>query len=294
MADTVGIAGTGRMGTAMCKRLIETGHGVTVWNRTAERTADCAAAGAGVAGSLTDLVDRSDIVITSLADGSAVTEVYTGPDGLLAQDVAGKLFVEMSTILPDEEKGLAEAVRGRGAGFLECPVGGTVGPALKGQLLGMAGGSAADFERARPVLEALCKRVELMGEVGAGSSMKLAVNLPLAIYWQTLGEALHMVDGLGLDGARLVSVIADSSAGPNVLKNRAEVVAKTIDGADQPGTFDINGLSKDLHLALEWGEARGHAMPVSAAAAKTYEAATKEGLGGCDGASLARFIRSHR
>lgn len=293
MATTIGIVGTGRMGTAMCKRLIETDHTVTVWNRTVDKTADCAAAGATVADSLTELAGHADIVITSLTDSEALSDIYMGPDGLLAQDVSGKLFVEMSTILPEDERKLAEAARGRGAGFIECPVGGTVGPALKGQLLGMAGGSAADFERARPMLEALCKRVELMGDVGAGSSMKLAVNLPLAIYWQTLGEALHMVDGLALDGARFVSIIADSSAGPTVLKNRAEVVAKAIDGSDQPGTFDINGLYKDLRLALEWGAARGRAMPMSAEAAKTYEAAVAEGLGGFDGASLTRFIRSH-
>lgn len=292
MATTVGIVGTGRMGTAMCKRLIETGHGVTVWNRTASKTADCAAAGASVAKSLAELAGRADIVITSLTDAPALSEVYTGPDGLLAQTVDGKLFVEMSTILPDDEKKLAEAVRAKGAGFVECPVGGTVGPALKGQLLGLAGGSAADFERARPMLEALCKRVELLGEVGAGSSMKLAVNLPLAIYWQTLGEALHMVDGLALDGARFVSIIADSSAGPNVLKNRADVVAQTIDGSDQPGTFDINGLYKDLRLALAWGKAKGRVLPMSAEAAKSYEAAIKEGLGGFDGSTLTRFIRS--
>lgn len=286
MSESVGIAGTGRMGTAMCKRLIEGGKSVTVWNRTEARTAGCAEAGANVVSSREGLSAACGTVITSLTDAAAAQEVYAG----LLTSADGKLFIEMSTFLPDEQQVLAAKVRDAGGSFVECPVGGTVGPALKGQLLGLAGGSAADFERARPLLEDLCKRVERVGDVGAGSAMKLAVNLPLALYWQTLGEALHMLDGLDLDGATIASLLADSSAGPNVLRNRMEVVAKTIDGADQPGTFDIDGLAKDLKLALRWAEAKGHALPMSAAAAKSYALAQAADLGGFDGATLARFV----
>ncbi|XWN33473.1 MAG: NAD(P)-dependent oxidoreductase [Devosia sp.] len=289
MSETIGIAGTGRMGTAFCKRLIETGRTVMVWNRTTERTEACKEAGASVTASPAELSSACGTVITSLTDATTARDVYEGSDGLLSA-ADGKLIIEMSTFLPDEQQALAAKVRNMGAAFVECPVGGTVGPALKGQLLGMAGGTREDFERARPLLDDLCKRVDLVGDVGAGSAMKLAVNLPLALYWQTLGEALHMLDGQGLDGATIASLLAESSAGPNVLKNRMDVVAKTIDGADQPGTFDINGLYKDLQLALRWAEVKGHALPMSSAAAKSYEAARERDLGGCDGATLARFV----
>ena len=196
----------------------------------------------------------------------------------------------MSTILPDQQEALAERVQAAGAAHVECPVGGTVGPALKGALLGFAGGPPEDYERARPVLEDLCKRVELLGPVGTGAAMKLAVNLPLAIYWATLGEALKLVSGTGLGGEAIASLLADSSGGPTVLRNRLAVVAETIDGQDHPGTFDIDGLSKDLSLALDLAARRNVPMPVSETVRRLYAEAAAAGLGGCDGASLSRHL----
>ncbi len=284
----IGIVGTGRMGTAFARRLLETGHEVTVWNRTAGRTATARDAGARVAGTLAELARASDVIITSLTDRVALDAVFS-PDGLLDADLTGKLIVEMSTVLPDDQEELAERARAAGAAYVECPVGGTVAPALKGALLGLGGGDEADWERAEPILRDLCKRVERLGPVGSGAAMKLAVNLPLALYWATLAEALKMLRGRGLSGETIASLLADSSAGPNVLKNRLAVVAETIDGADQTGTFDIDGLAKDLNLALDWAGKAGDAMPLSKAARPLYAEASRAGLGGCDGASLARF-----
>jgi 3-hydroxyisobutyrate dehydrogenase len=286
MTERIGIIGTGRMGTAFAKRLIETGHQVAVWNRTAEHTSNAAEAGATVADTPADLAAIADVIITSLTDRGALDAVL---DELALTDLSGKLVIEMSTLLPSDEEEVAARIRGAGAGFVDCPVGGTVGPALKGALLGLAGGEAADFERAEPVLEHLCKRVERLGPAGAGARMKLAVNLPLAVYWATLAESLTLLKDAGLSGETIASLLADSSAGPNVLKNRMAVVAQTIDGADQPGTFDIDGLAKDLALALEWGRRTGATMPVASAVGPLYSAAQAKGLGGCDGASLARF-----
>ena len=286
-SERIGIAGTGRMGTAYARRLMETGHAVTVWNRSRERTAEAEGAGARVAATPAELVEASGVVLTSLTDFAALERVY---DGLLAGEAGGKLFVEMSTILPEQQEALAERARAAEASYVECPVGGTVGPALKGALLGLAGGRPEDYERARPVLEDLCKRVELLGPVGTGAAMKLAVNLPLAVYWATLGEALKLVSGAGLGGQAIASLLADSSAGPNVLRNRLTVVAETIDGADHPGTFDIDGLSKDLSLALDWAARRGAPMPVSETVRRLYAEASAAGLGGCDGASLSRLL----
>lgn len=286
MADRIGIIGTGRMGTAFARRLLETGHEVTVWNRTPKHMASAREAGAATADGLADLVRGTDILITSLTDRAALDAVF---DGLDEVELSGKLILEMSTLLPEDQEELATRAREAGAGFVDCPVGGTVGPALKGQLLGLAGGDDADFARARPVLEALCKRVEHLGPPGAGARMKLAVNLPLAVYWATLAESLALLKGAGLSGETIASLLADSSAGPNVLKNRMAVVAETIDGADHPGTFDIDGLAKDLALALEWGRRSGARMPVAEAVRPLYDAARSAGLGGFDGASLARF-----
>ena len=283
MTLTIGIAGTGRMGTAFARRLIETGHSLRVWNRSPARTAAAVAAGAEVV----DLpgLAACDVIILSLTDAAASHSVLRA---LSDAGLQGRLVIEMSTLLPDEAEALAAAAQAAGAEFVHCPVGGTVAPALKGQLLGMAGGTAAAFDRAKPVLAELCRRVEHLGTVGAAARMKLAVNLPLAIYWQTLGESLALLRGAGVPDDLAISLIADSSAGPTVLKNRAQVVVDTLAGADQPGTFDIAGLAKDLRLALQLGQAEGAEMPLSRTVEPGYAAALSAGLGGFDGASLTR------
>lgn len=149
----IGIAGVGRMGAAIAARLLEVGHQVTVWNRTCAKVAPLAAAGAEVVDTPRDLLARVGAAITILSDPAALTAVYEGPDGLLHADVSGKLFIEMSTVAPEVQAALADKVRARGGRYLECPVGGTVGPAREGKLLGVAGGAAADFALAKPLLE---------------------------------------------------------------------------------------------------------------------------------------------
>lgn len=285
--ERIGIIGTGRMGTAIATRLVERGHRVTVWNRSAGGTDRAAQAGASSTETLADLFAVSDVLITSLTDYSAVTAVLD--EAIASGGIEGRLWIEMSTLLPDQQKDLAGKVEGAGAAYLECPVGGTVGPALKGALLGMAGGSDAAWTRGEPILRKICKRVDHLGPVGAGSAMKLAVNLPLALYWAGMAEALALLEGSGVSPAMAADIMSDSSAGPAVLKNRLDVVAKTLEGEDQPGTFDLNGLRKDLGLALDRAGQAGVTMPLSAAALKLYDAAIAGGLGKFDGSSLTRF-----
>jgi 3-hydroxyisobutyrate dehydrogenase len=283
MTQTIGIAGTGRMGTAFARRLIETGNKVLVWNRSTGRTAAAVAAGAEAVG--LPALATSEVMVLSLTDAAASAEVLRA---LAGAGLSGRLVVEMSTVLPEEAEALGAAAAAAGADFVHCPVGGTVAPALKGQLLGMAGGTPAAVARARPVLDQLCRRIEHVGAPAAAARMKLAVNLPLAIYWQTLGEALTLLRGAGVPDDLAIGLIADSSAGPTVLKNRAQVVIDTLAGTDQPGTFDIAGLAKDLGLALKLAAADGADLPLARSAEPRYAAALEAGLGGFDGASLTR------
>jgi hypothetical protein len=135
------------MGSALAKRLIEVGHEITVWNRNHDKTKPLAESGATVAVSPSELAGRVDTVITILTDATAITSVYEGKAGLLEGSVSGKLFIEMSTVQPETEIALAKKINAKGASLVECPVGGTVGPALTGKLLGLAGGTEADFAR---------------------------------------------------------------------------------------------------------------------------------------------------
>jgi 3-hydroxyisobutyrate dehydrogenase len=276
----VGIAGLGKMGAAMAQRLIETGNQITVWNRTADKTVPLAAAGAAVGASPAALAGAAEAVITILTDAAAIDDVYGGASGLLAGDVAGKLFVEMSTVRPQVERALAERVRARGAAFVECPVGGTTGPARQGKLIGLMGAEPADGERARPLLDQLCRRLELCGPVGAGSVMKLTINLPLLVYWQALGEALALCRPIGFDPARLIDLLSDTSGGPNVLKVRGPALAKMLKGEDAgPVSFSLDTSAKDLRTMLAEGAARGIDMPVVSQTLACFEEASRAGLG---------------
>lgn len=283
----IGLVGIGRMGAAMGERLLDLGHRLTVWNRRADKAANLVARGAELAASPFAVAAASEITLTILTDAKAIEAVYDGPGGLLSASVSGKLFVDMSTVAPETTRALAARVRAKGAAFLECPVGGTVGPAREGKLLGMAGGSAEDFARAKPVLEQLCRRVDLLGPNGAGSTMKLAINLPLAIYWEALAEAMSLLRDAGIAPEKIVEIMADSSGGTNVLKNRGpKLVAALKEGAKPEVGFDIDGMRKDLRTMLAVAEGMGLELPVSAKALACYDAAAAEGWGNRDASNL--------
>jgi 3-hydroxyisobutyrate dehydrogenase len=291
----IGVAGLGRMGSAIARRLLDQGHEVTVWNRSPGKAAALVAAGAKEAASGAELARGAEATITILTDAAAIEAVYRGAHGLLAGAPEGKLFIEMSTVRPETEAALAQHVASAGGVFVECPVGGTVGPALQGKLIGLAGGDPAAFARAKPILDQLCRRVEHVGPVGAGASMKLAINLPLTVYWQAMGEAYALCRHLGADPAWLVELLADTSGGPNVLKARGGAVAKALAGED-PGsaTFDCDSMRKDLRTMVEEARARGFDLPVASRVLGVYDEASMQGWGKRDGVEMPGYWSSRK
>jgi 3-hydroxyisobutyrate dehydrogenase len=267
---------------------------VTVWNRTREKTQALALAGASVAATPAELATQAEIIITFLTDAAAINATYHGSSGLLAGEVRGKLFIDMSTVRPETEKALAVKVSAKGAALIECPVGGTVGAAKEGKLFGFVGGEASDVARARPVLDQLCRRVEHVGAIGAGASLKLAINLPLLVYYQALGEALSLCRGLNIDPARLIDIFADTSGGPNMLKVRGPAIAATLQGKEtSPVTFDVDLILKDLHTMLDEAAALGVSLPLTARVLDCYDKAARDGLGPRDATMLpAHWLQS--
>ena len=275
----LGIAGTGRMGAAIAQRLMGLGHELTVWNRTPDKTRELAAAGAKVAATPAALAESVETVITILTDDKAIDALYNGPQGLLSAKVSGKLFIEMSTVRPDVDIALEKKVREKGAALVECPVGGTTGPARDGKLFGFAGGTDSDMARARPLLEQMCRRVEHVGPAGAGARMKLAINLPLYVYWQALGEALLLCRSLGIGADRLIDILADTSGASNAIKSRGPAVAAYLGGKD-PGapTMTVELVCKDLKTMIAEAKALGGTLPAAEAALKCFEEAARSGL----------------
>jgi len=275
------------MGQAMAPRLLEAGYPLTVYNRTPEKAQALVEQGATRAESLPAMAAMCDIVCTILTDDAAVEQVYNSDSGLLAGEVAGTLFVEMSTIRPDTVRRVAALAAERGAALVDSPMSGTVAPARNGQLLALVGGAAADVERARPVLEVMCRRVAHMGPTGSGTTMKLVLNMPMAVYWQGLAESLAMGVQSGLDLEQMLALIADSPACLGALPMKIPALL----GEAGEVAFDVTGVRKDLLAMVATGQSVGVPMPAGSAALVSFAAATAAGWGERDLTDLIAYYR---
>ncbi|MEY4073030.1 MAG: NAD(P)-dependent oxidoreductase [Betaproteobacteria bacterium] len=279
----IGIAGTGKMGAAMAVRLQSLGHQVTVWNRTRARAEPLLAAGMGWADTPQALADSTEVVISIITNDQALDEVYGSASGLFKAREPNRLFIEMSTVPPGKQEAMAALARAAGVAYLECPVSGSIGPAREGKLMGFAGGEAEVLARARPVLEGVCRRIEHVGLHGAGARMKLAINLPLMVYWQTLGEALSIIEPLNLDPKLVVELFSESSGGPNMLKVRGGMLTQAL--AHEPSeqvTVQLAVMRKDVRSMLEHIQSMGRSAPLVENTLQQFDRAAAQGLDEAD------------
>ena len=284
----IGVCGTGRMGSSIAQRLMSVGHDVAVWNRNATKMVPLTEAGASAFASPAELVENCEAVIVMLLNDTASDAVYRGPNGILSATLEGRLVIDMSTVRPDTMRAVGASVSQQGAAFVECPVGGSVGPAKEGKLFALVGGEQADIARARPVLEQLCRRIEHVGALGSGATLKLAINLPLLVYWQALGEALTICKPLNLSPDRLIDILSDTAGTPTAMKGRGTVIAKVLGGAP-PGeaAFSLSAAKKDLATAVQFARSIHAELPVAASALTCFEDAEAAGLGDTDATTVA-------
>jgi 3-hydroxyisobutyrate dehydrogenase len=282
----IGICGTGRMGSSIAQRLMSVGHEVGVWNRNPAKTKPLTDAGAKLYASPAALVDGCEAVIVMLLNDAASEAVYRGPNGILNSKLAGKLLIDMSTVRPDTMISIGTAVTGQDAAFVECPVGGSTGPAKEGKLFGLFGGTKADTARAMPVLEQLCRRIEHIGALGSGATMKLAVNLPLLVYWQALGEAMAICEPLNLSADRLIDILSDTAGTPAAMKGRRAAIVQALNGQPGDTAFGLSAAKKDLATAIQFAATIHAELPVAASALACFEQAEAAGLGDADATTV--------
>jgi 3-hydroxyisobutyrate dehydrogenase/2-hydroxy-3-oxopropionate reductase len=290
----VGVAGTGRMGSAIARALVAAGHDPIVWNRTPDGAATLVADLAGrarVATTPAEVAAASDVTITMVADDTAVAAVFSGPDGLVAGAHPGGVLVDMSTVLPATIRSLEGVVRATGSGLLDAPVSGSVGLAQSGQLTLMVGGRAEDLERARPVLESMSKAIFHLGPLGAGAVMKLAVNTVIFGLNQAVAEALALAEASGLDLATAYDVLATGAAGAPYVGYKRE---QFLIGDAAPVAFALSLAEKDLRLIAETAAAVGQPMPQALLDLELVRAAAAGGRGGRDLATVTDALRSRR
>ncbi len=277
----IGVIGLGNMGYAIATRLIAEGENLAVWNRTASKADGLS--GAQVVATPDEVVQASDIILCVLANDEATEAAYFSDQGILSTVLSGKVVVDFCTMAPERAKILESAVVNKGGQFLECPVGGTIGPALEGKLLGLAGGSAEAYATAKPVLEKLTRRLEHFGQVGTGAAMKLAINLPLMVYWSALGEALAMAKAHKVEPSLALDVLSDSSGAIGAAKNRVPPIRNMIvDGEPGATNFSLENAIKDMELMVATASAHGIAADVVSMALARSKEAEQQGFSGLD------------
>lgn len=284
---TVGIAGLGRMGHPIAANVLRSGFPTVVWNRTRDKAADLLERGATWAESPGAMTRTADIVLSSLADPTAVESVYFGPDGLLDRARSGTILVDLSTGSPDLARRIAAAARERGASFLDAPVAGSIKAATDGQLGIMVGGDRAAFERCEAVFSAIGKAAFYLGDSGNGATMKLVSNAILATMVQALAEGVALGEKAGLSPADIFTVLGTSSAAAPVVSAKATAVTER---AYLPAAFTLALMQKDLWLVLGLANELQVPMPATAIAHDMVLAANATGKSGLDFSAVALLM----
>ena len=277
------------MGSAMARRFAGAGHDLVLWNRdrakaealagdTGAKVADSAAAAAGVA----------DIVVTSLADDAALEAVYLGPDGVVQGISAGSVAVDTSTVDPETIQTVGAAVDAAGAGFLDCPVSGSVSTVDSGGLTVMAGGDAELVDRVSPLLSAIASNVVKVGRRGAGAACKLAVNGLVHGLNVALSEAVVLAEKAGVDRATAYEVFESGAGGaPFVAYKRQSYLAPD----DTPVAFSLDLVAKDLELITGLGRRVGAPLAQAETGLDIVSSAVDAGMGGRDLSAIAVYLR---
>jgi 3-hydroxyisobutyrate dehydrogenase-like beta-hydroxyacid dehydrogenase len=282
----VGFVGLGLMGAPMAANIAKAGFPLTVFNRSADKSAPLRDLGAHVAESPKELAARSDVVVTMLTDATAVGQMLRGHEGLLAGGRPGLVLIDMSTVSPEQSRSIEAEVEANGWRKLEAPVYGSTGPAREGTLGIMVGGDAGLLEEHRALLQAMGRQIFHMGTMGAGALTKLAFNLVVAAEVNGLAAAMALLAGGGVDLEQGGEVIASTAVASDLIKRKIGAIVRQ----DYAPAFPLKHLRKDLGLMLETGGALGVPLPATAAVHETYSAAAAQGYGEMDSIAVFRHL----
>ena len=289
-AIRVGFIGLGRMGYPMASNIAGAGFPLTVWNRTVSKAESLATeTGAAVARSAADLARSVDVLITMVADGRVLTDLYTGAGAICGSLPAGTACVDMSTVSPVESHQVAEAVEAAGGRFVDAPVSGSTALATAGTLTIMAGGRDADVDAIRPVLEAMGSRIFHMGPTGSGATIKLAVNSIVYGLGQAVAEALVLAEASGIGRETAYEVFANSAIAAPFVHYRQEAF---LNPSEVPVAFRMVLAKKDLDLALDLAGSVGASMPQAVLNRSELVDAIAAGFGDHDMSAVAEYLRA--
>jgi 3-hydroxyisobutyrate dehydrogenase-like beta-hydroxyacid dehydrogenase len=256
----VGFVGLGVMGSQMVNRLLSKGHTVTGFNRTRPKAEWLVKKGMTWAHSPRDVASASDYTFAMVTNAAAIQAITEGPDGLVAGLSAAKIFIDMSTISPAISRALAAKVRAVGADMVDAPVSGSVITLQEGKLSVMVGGRQDTFEKIKPLLLDIGPKVTHVGDNGLALSMKIAINLSLAVQMLAFSEGVLLAEKSGIARETAVDVLVNSAVASPMIKYRGPFVLQQPDEA----WFDVNMMQKDMVLAMELGRQLDVPLPTTA------------------------------
>ncbi len=288
-ALSVAVVGLGRMGGAMARRFAAAGHPLTLWNRDAIKAETVAADTGGlVAGSPAEAVSASDVVVSSLADDVALKEVYLGAGGVVEGIGAGSIAVDTSTVAPETVIEVGVRVDESGAGFLDCPVSGSVATVEAGALTVMAAGEDSLIDRVEPVLAAIAQRIIRVGKRGNGAASKLAVNGLVHGLNVALSEALVLAEKAGVPRQVAYEVFSSGAGGAPFVKYKEQAYLYPEDSAV---AFSLDLVAKDLDLITGLADSVGAPMRQANVGLEVVNDAIESGLGDRDLSTIAVYLR---
>lgn len=256
----LGFVGLGVMGGQLVKRLLDKGHTVTGYNRTRAKAQWLLDAGMRWVDTPREVARASDVVLSMVTDTKALMAIADGVDGIIAGLKQDQVWVDISTVSPAMSRALAERVRATGADLVDAPVSGSVVTLQQGKLSVMVGGRAATFARVKPILEDIGPKVTHVGDNGLALSMKIAVNLSLAVQMLAFSEGVLLAEKSGIARDVAVDVLTHSAVASPMVQYRGPFVLQ------QPAEawFDVNMMQKDMLLAMDLGRQLNVPLPTTA------------------------------
>jgi 3-hydroxyisobutyrate dehydrogenase-like beta-hydroxyacid dehydrogenase len=284
----LGFIGLGVMGGNMVARLLEKGHTVTGYNRTRSKAQWLIDRGMKLADSPKAVAAASDVTFTMVTNSAALAAVTDGPDGLLAGMAAGKFYVDMSTVSPEASRALAARVREQGADMVDAPVSGSVITLQQGKLSVMVGGGKETFEHLKPLLLDIGPKVTHVGDNGVALSMKIALNLQLAVQMLAFSEGVLLAEKSGIAREVAVDVMVHSAIASPMVQYRGPFVLQQPEEA----WFDVNMMQKDMLLAMDLGRKLNVPLPTTAVSNEFLTAARGMGWEKLDFAVIFNVLAS--
>lgn len=281
-----GFLGLGNMGCGILKNLLNSGHSVTIWNRTPDKCTEFEKAGAQVGMTPSDVIQASDITYSCVANPQSAKEMVFGNCGVLSEMGPSKSYVEMTGIDAETSQDIAEAISGKGGRYLEAQMQGSKVEAEEGTLVILAAGDKSLFDDCQSCFIAMSKNSFYLGEVGNASKMNLVLQLMQGITLAGLSEGMALADRAGLQQKDVLEILGLTSLACPALLHKGNYMIM--------GTFNpelaLEHLQKDMKLSITLGDQVEQPLPLTAAANEVFKHAKRLGYGKHDASAI--YIRA--